>query len=242
MQWGFTPGQIGKTGEHAEPGGQSSQEGDGDRVPAAVQVPGWDWGRSGSRLAGGSGKSRRNSAYLKNSSQIKCSHNAQGFYQSISFPRAALKGNGKELLQDAHLQGAACWYFVGGAELLMINRCCAGLPESNWQPPWNHHWNKDDFDFYCLSFFLFSVVVASCLMRTSSFTTCQCSPCNHICISASMWNVPSHPLSSVRIIHLQTWPEHFLLIRWSLHLKGWERDGGIFSLHHQAWTNVLTSV
>lgn len=36
-------GQIGRTSdEHAGPDGQSSQEGAGDRVPAAVQVPGGD--------------------------------------------------------------------------------------------------------------------------------------------------------------------------------------------------------
>lgn len=41
---------------HAGPGRQSPQKGDGDRVSTAVQEPGWDWGRGGGWVTGGSGK------------------------------------------------------------------------------------------------------------------------------------------------------------------------------------------
>lgn len=77
--------------------------------------------------------------------------------------KKGLKGNRKELLQDTHLQGAACWYFVGEAEhlwQLIINCCCAGLPESVWQQRWNHLCNEDDSDFQnntvCIIFFSLS--------------------------------------------------------------------------------------
>lgn len=55
----WSTGQTGKTDDHAGPHRQGSQEGDGDWVPTAVQVPGWDWGRGGTWVAGGRGKWRR---------------------------------------------------------------------------------------------------------------------------------------------------------------------------------------
>lgn len=52
-----TPGDtLIRTGQHAGPGGQTPQEGDGDRVPTAVQESGWDRGRGGGGGAGDSGE------------------------------------------------------------------------------------------------------------------------------------------------------------------------------------------
>ena len=60
LQCGPTPGEkleAGRTEQHAGPGRQGSEEGDGDRVSSAVQKSGRDRGRAGGGVTGGSGES-----------------------------------------------------------------------------------------------------------------------------------------------------------------------------------------
>lgn len=82
------------------------------------------------------------------------------------------------------------------------------------------------------------------LNDTFFFISRECSTFNSFCISPILWNNnPSSlhccSLSSLWTIHLQTWTDPFLLIRWSLRPKGWARWRDIFitSSGGLAWTN-----